>query len=549
MFDGAIMGWLFNINPKLWLDTLSMARPLHAMQRSLSLKSLCEHYNLGAKGDEVINALGKQRKDFTAQELARYGKYCVNDVDLTHKLFKKLAKGFPAAELQVIDASLRMYIEPRLELDAKLLQDHLVSVVNRKLELMEKLEARGISKGELMSNPQLAQLLISLGVEPPKKISKTTGEETYAFAKNDKEFAALAEHPNELVQAIVAARLGVKSTLEETRTKALLNVHSRGKLPVALNYYGAHTGRFSGGEKLNLQNLPRKGALRSAMKAPKDHVIIACDSSQIEARTLAWVANQSDLLESFREKRDVYSEFASELYGRTITKADKVERFVGKVCVLGLGYSLGPARLQETLTSGAMGMKVSVSEEQCQRLVSVYRSKYWRIPGQWQVGNHMLDDMIAGRSGKYGYSLTYDETGLLLPNGLKINYPVLQRDKNKYRYIADQRSYTKLVAARLGGMPLDDDDLPWVYIYGGKVAENVTQALARIVISEQMIELRKKYPVVLQVHDELVFTAPIEEAEEAVAYAVKVMSTPPKWAPELPVACEAGVGPTYGDAK
>jgi DNA polymerase I-like protein with 3'-5' exonuclease and polymerase domains len=549
MFDGAIMGWRLGIKPKLWLDTLSMARPLHAMEVSLSLKALCNYYGLGAKGDEVVNALGKRKAAFSGPELARYGDYCINDVELTYKLFKKLVKRISPEELKVIDATLRMYIEPKIELDATLLHAHLDDVIEKKNQLLYKLDSAGIGKAELMSNQQLANLLIKLGVEPPTKVSKTTGGDTYAFSKSDKEFLELQNHPSPLIQAIVSARLGVKSTLEETRTQALLGVAERGRLPIALNYYGAHTGRFSGGEKLNLQNLPRKGMLRKAMRAPKGHVVVTCDSSQIEARTLAWLAGQNDLVDAFKAKRDVYSEFASELYDRRISKEDKEERFVGKVCVLGLGYGLGAERLQETLASGSMGMKVNVSLHTAQRMVSIYRTKNYKITGLWDKSKTMLSNMVMGRGGMLCPVLTYDEKALNLPNGMQLRYPMLQHKNHSFRYMADPKAYLKLTAKRMAGEPLDDDDLPWTYIYGGKVVENFTQAVARIIITGQLLELEKRYPVVLQVHDELVFLAPEEEKDQAVAFVTSIMSTPPKWAPDLPVACEAGVGPTYGDAK
>jgi DNA polymerase I-like protein with 3'-5' exonuclease and polymerase domains len=547
MFDGAIMGWKFGINPKLWLDTMSMARPKHAMEVGGALKNLVAYYNLGAKGDEVINALGKRKHHFTQDELGRYADYCINDVELTYKLFRKLVKGFPASELQVIDRTLRMYIEPRFELDKDLLDEHYKNVLDRKVQLMAKLEERGLTVQQLMSNQQFAHILLSLGVEPPTKISKTTGEDTYAFSKTDTDFTALLDHPNELVQAVVTARLGIKSTLEETRTLALRNVAERGRLPIALNYYGAHTGRFSGGEKLNLQNLPRKSPLRRAMRAPAGYVVVASDSSQIEARTLAWVAGQRDLVDAFRDGRDVYSEFASELYHKKITKENKTERFVGKVCVLGLGYSLGATKLQTTLASGSMGLRVNVSLDEASQMVNIYRNKHHRIKGLWHRADSMLHDMFTGRSGELHSVLPYDQTGITLPNGLKIRYPMLDMNATKFRYIADQRAYLKLTKLKMTNE--STDALPWVYLYGGKVVENVIQAMARIIITDQLLEVSKRYPVVLQVHDELVFLAPEKEAEEAVAFVKNVMSTPPKWAPDLPVTCEAGFGHSYGDIE
>ena len=336
-FDGAILSWLCGVKPKLWLDTLSMARPEFRTTVGGSLKALAQHFRLGAKGTEVVNALGKRREDFTEEELAAYMAYCANDVDLTYKLFHKLKVGFPPSEIRVIDQTIRMYTEPRIVLNKDRLRQHLSSVKETKQKLIDALgKVDGVDiKSILMSNAKFAAILNRLGVTPPTKISPRTGKETYAFAKTDKGMTDLLEHPDARVSALAAARMGVKSTIEETRTEALLAVADRGSLPILLNYYGAHTGRFSGGDGLNLQNLPaRKGkAIRQALQAPDGEVILGCDLSQIEARMLAWVAGQEDLVESFAAGRDVYCEFASEVYGRQITPEDKTERFVGKTCL------------------------------------------------------------------------------------------------------------------------------------------------------------------------------------------------------------------------
>jgi len=209
-FDGAILSWHFGIKPKLWLDTLSMSRPLHQMTVGGSLKALATYYQLGAKGEEVIQALGKRKADFTPDEMARYGEYCKNDVELTYSLFKKLSKGFPTSELMVIDQTLRMYTEPSIELDKELLQKHLEEVIERKQSLIDDLGLTGISKDTvtktLMSNQIFAKYLENLGIDPPKKISARTGKEAYAFSKSDKEFTDLLEHPDPQFDWCVRAR-------------------------------------------------------------------------------------------------------------------------------------------------------------------------------------------------------------------------------------------------------------------------------------------------------------------------------------------------------
>ncbi len=386
MFDGAILSWHYGIKPKLWLDTLSMARPLHQATVGGSLKALAQHYGLGAKGEEVIQALGKRRRHFSPAELAAYMKYCANDIELTYQLFKKLRKGFPVSEMRVIDTAIRMYTEPTVELDEDKLAAHLVVVQAEKQALLDTLGGKG--KEYIMSNDKFAKLLRKRGVEPPTKISGTTGKETYAFAKTDLAFTALQDHHDPIVQTLVSARLGLKSTLEETRTASLLGVQSRGRLPIMLNYYGAHTGRFSGGDKLNLQNLPRGGVLRHALRAPEGYKIISCDSSQIEARMVAYLAGQADLVQWFREGRDVYSEFATTFYGRKITKADMLERHVGKAAILGLGYGMSADKFGLTLKRGKP--PVNLPEEDIERLVRTYRTGYHQIVKLWGECGYIL---------------------------------------------------------------------------------------------------------------------------------------------------------------
>ena len=550
-FDGAILSWHYGIKPKFWLDTMSMARPLHNATVGGSLKALASHYKLGEKGDEVFNNLGRHRKDFTPEQLDRYAAYCIKDVDLTYQLFQKLKVGFPVSELMVIDQTLRMYTQPVIQLDTDVLAQHLEKVKADKRKLIEDLSLKGLSedkvKKALMSNQIFAKLLTTVGVEPPMKTSLRTGKETYAFAKTDKEFTALLDHPDPRMQNLVAARLGTKSTIEETRTENLMKVAERGALPIMLNYYGAHTGRFSGGDKLNLQNLPRNGAIRSALTAPIGEILVACDSSQIEARMVAYIAGQHDLVQAFREGRDVYSEFASEVYGKKVTKADKIERFVGKTCILGLGYGMGHVKFRNTLALGQGGISVDIDENEAQRIVRLYRQKNHKIVSLWNKCGHALTTMVAGGSGNITDLLPFDSNGIILPSGLRIQYNALRQTPDGFEYIADARTYKKLVKARV--TTGEEITIDWTRIYGGKVTENVVQALARIVVAEQMASIGQSYHVAFQVHDEIIISCLEEEKTHAQELVERRMSTPPRWARDLPVACESGVGYNYGDAK
>jgi DNA polymerase len=554
-FDGAILSWVYDIKPRLWLDTLSMARPKHAVTVGGSLKMLTLSYGVGEKGTEVVDALGKHRKDFTPTQLAKYGQYCVNDSEITYKLFKKLQNGFPVSELMVIDQIIRMYTEPILELDRWRLEKHLAEIVAKKMALLNKLGGGGKAKKILMSNPKFATLLDKLGVEVPMKISLRTGKLTYAFAKTDQGLLDLLEHSNPAVVAVVEARMGVKSTIEETRTARLIDVSQRGPLPIMLNYYGAHTGRFSGGDKLNLQNLPiRQGsAIRDALCAPEGYKVIACDSSQIEARILATIAKQHDLIKAFREGRDVYKDFASMVYHVGVNDVDENKRFIGKTCILGLGYGMGPPKFQDTLRRGSPSMKganttTHMNDLEASRIVYFYREIYQAISQLWKECDGVLVNMVAGQSGIIRDFLAYTPEGIELPNGLVIKYNELTYDKDAgYQYISDARQFRKLAKRVVAD---SEEKIAYTSIYGGKMVENIVQALARIVVTEQMVAIKEAgYPVALQVHDENVVVVRTEDVVTAQQVMEHVMSTPPIWMPTLPVACKSAIGDNYGECK
>ena len=816
LFDMAILNWHFDIRPKRIVDTLAMARALLGSSVSVSLASLAKHYGLGVKGTEVVNALGKYRADFTKEELARYGEYCCNDGDLTYDLFNTMMQeGFPVAELRLIDLTTRMFSEPVLELDTGVLDGHLAAVQDFKQDLLCNLLYK---KEDLMSNPMLAQILRAHGVEPPMKISPTTGKETYAFAKSDEAFKDLLEHENLVIQAVVAARLGVKSTLEETRTERFIRIAIRGSLPVPLRYYAAHTGRWGGTDKVNMQNIPRVSPLKRAFTAPEGFVLIDSDSSQIEARTLAWLAGQQDLVDAFERGEDVYKLMASAIYNKDIHDITTEERFVGKTTILGclaegtpvlcergwvpieeVGISdrvwdgeewvchqgLVPKGIKETLpilglwltpdhkvlcgtqwleaqsvaqdenilsraldtgaaclpsqatslargvafplsssvvtaedlsipwtyttlnlsrpldvqsagvpkgvihakntggtlisspishtangcltasqavsgvattqrprlthimehgvfastnlgaqtegpssaisspsmdgtylhliwtvstttggtsqtTSGlsaeqritgteekstscrrnlmtydlayagprnrytvatdrgpiivhncgyGMGaakfktqlktMGVDMPQEECERIIYVYRETYPHIPLLWKQAQTAVKAMVGGSTSPLGVPpvLTIvGNNGIRLPNGLHLKYPNIRCEEveNKLQYFYDVKKGKSLVKNK---------------IYGGKLVENVCQALARIMVGEQMLLISKKYKVAMTVHDSVIAVVPKHEAETGKEFVEMAMRMRPRWGLDLPLNCEAGVGPNYGECK
>ena len=532
MFDGAILSWCFDIRPWVYTDTLCIARALHGTEARASLAAISERYNLGTKGTEVIHALGKRREDFEESELNRYGDYCINDVELTYKLFSVMVQQFPKQELRLIDATLRMFTDPVLELDSKLLHSHLDDIKERKEKLLEN--AGVTDKKELMSNPKFAELLKGFGVNPPMKISPTTGKETFAFAKSDEEFKLLLEHEDDRVQALVAARLGSKSTLEETRTQRFIDIADRGLLPVPVRYYAAHTGRWGGDDKINLQNLPSRGPngkkLKSSIIAPEGCSLIDCDSSQIEARVLAWLAGQDNLTKQFADGEDVYKYMASSIYNVPVDGVSKDQRFVGKTTILGAGYGMGAVKFQAQL----QGMGVYIELEEARRIIQVYRGANGEISQLWRDANNMVQWMQRGDSVQFGregvLKVDAPTSSIILPSGLPMFYHGLAAEQGERgpEYTYETRRGPKR-------------------IYGGKVVENVCQAIARCIIGHQMLLIAKRYKVVLTVHDSVIACVVDEELDEAQAYVEECMSQIPDWAEGLPITCESGTGKSYGE--
>lgn len=303
----------------------------------------------------------------------------------------------------------------------------------------------------------------------------------------------------------------------------------------------------SGGDSINLQNLPRGGAIRRSIKAPPGHVLVACDSSQIEARVVAWLAGDSALVEAFTRGDDIYSMFASTVYGKPINKAEhKMERHVGKTAILGLGYGMGSDKFRTTLKSG--NPSVEISDAEAKRIVSLYRIKYAQITKLWTRCGDALYSVYKSERRVFGVNnlLETCAEGIKLPNGMLIRYPHLTYEDKQFAYASDRRQVADWTTMQLSGN-IELDKL--TRIYGGKVCENLTQALARIVVFDQMLVIGAKYNVVLTVHDEVVVCVPEDQAEEARDFMAQAMSVAPAWAPGLPIACEAAIGRNYADAK
>lgn len=557
-FDGAILAWHFGHTPKMWLDTLSMCRAAtHWNIGRSSLKAVSDYLGLPPKGDEVVRAQGKHLVNFSHQELQDYAAYCIRDNENCREIFDIVRPCFEASELRLIDLVQRMFIQPQIRLNPHLLAEHLASVQADKAQILAGVA--NIDRSVFSSQQQFAQLLESKGVEVPKKISPTTGEEIPALAKGDRAFKELCEDTTQPleVQTLLAARLSVKSTIEETRSEKLLQLSlkswpdGRALLsPVPLKYSGARTHRLSGDDKYNWQNFQRGSRIREAIEAPPGFRVVHRDSSQIEARMTSWLAGCDHLTAAFAQGRDVYSEFASTVYGRPITKANIKERFVGKTSILGLGYGAGPTRFRNMLFIGNGGVSVTVSEEEAENIVHAYRRRYPEIRDLWRAGDQLLAHMLmfSGRlpkgPGTILWVSPFDNVvqvgyeGLWLPNGLCIVYPGLESGWNYLTERVETTYYTPNGGGR-------------VKIYGAKVIENISQGLSRIILTDIAVRVFEEtdYHPALSTHDSLDYIVPEAEASVWDAYLEQEFAKVPPWALGLPLASEGGWGRNLAEAE
>ena len=541
MFDGAILAIVLGIIPPMLLDTLCMAQALlKPFHRSISLAKCLEHESSPLrKGTYVGNMLGRRLESLTPQEYQKYADYCSDDCDGEYWLFNSLKTRLPRDEFLTIDMTLRMYLEPQFELNPDILRGVLLDTREKKKQLLAALPP-SVNQSQLSSNPKFAKVLEALGVDVPMKISPTTLKPTYAFAKTDPEFKDLEDEyaDDPLIAPILAARLGTKSTLAESRAMRFLDISEQyGKLRVPLRYYGAHTGRYGGMDKINCQNLtridpknPSRNQLRYAVEAPRGHVVLASDLSQIEARLNAWLAGCEPLLQVFRDKGDPYCAFASAAFDRPVTKADQLERFIGKTCILGLGYGMGWKKLQSTLRKD--GFKAS--EQQVKQWLYKYRDVYHQIPSLWKYCDGIIEQMATGECMQMVGPCMATKDRLTLPNGMAVWYHNLRYiDTPKYR-----------------GWSFTYAERPKT-LWGGKMVENLVQSLARITVTEHMTRIRKELGLrpALQAHDELVYVVPENRVAEYESGVLQIMKSPPSFAPDLPIDAEAAWGLTYGDAK
>jgi len=574
-FDVSIMEWHYNAHPAFIMDTLSMGRALRGVEVGNSLAKLAKDLGLPPKGDG-LSPSENILDELPANVEVTLAEYCCHDTWLCEQIFFGLGGwDYPRKELQLIDMTLKMYTRPVLQLDQQMLIQALTEEGNIREALLQRLN---IDESELASNPKFAQILTNLGVTPPTKISKTTGKQTLALAKNDALFQALLNGSNEDVALLCEARLKVKSTTERTRAQRFLDISQRGALPVPLSYYGAQTGRWTAakGSAINMQNLKRGSFLRKAIMAPDGYQLVVGDLSQIEPRVLAWLADYDDMLNIFRAGGDPYAAFGSQMFNIPgLSKESHPDlRQSAKSALLGCGYGLGWAKFASQLLTGFLGAPpvryerafskaLNVNKDMAERflewseteiklrdiphtctyaelvhhaiaakrIIDIYRATASPVVSFWDMCSSLLVSALVNGKEHTHKCLTFRKGEIELPNGMCLRYPDL-------REVKDEKGRSQ-----------------WVYgpdatkLYAGKITNNVTQALARVVMTDGMLRVGKRYPVVGTVHDELIALVPDSEVEEAKTWVLAQMTMEPRYMPGIPLSADGGAHRRYGEAK
>lgn len=544
LFDSYITSMKYGFIPKLTSCTLSMARAMlgHMLAR-FSLASVAGYFNLGDKKSHHLAAAKGMRLTDLQRNLhiySPYKQYACEDCLMSAQIFERLlADGFPVDELAVLDMVLGCALKPKFKVNIDVLYTHLAEVIAKKTQL---LAACGADKDSLMSNDKLAAVLRDLGVEPPKKISLTTGKEAYAMAKTDVAFLDLLEHDNPMVQAVVAARLGVKSTLEESRTQKFIligTVTPESKMPVPLGYGKAHTHRLGGDWEINLQNLTRGGNLRASLEAPPGFKVVKADASQIECRLTGWFSNCTALTQKFIDGTDVYAWFASMVWLREVDKKSD-ERFCGKTAVLGLGFGMAWRKFQLQIkiqSENILKRRISLQDAEAGKIVTTYRTLFKEIPDTWWWLANMLPLLAYGGAPVQRGPLIFEKGRIILPSisgaigeGLSLKYHNLRQEDGEWVY-----TYGKQTKR----------------LFGGKQMENIAQALDRILVLGAAVRLQKRLAgiggLALQSHDENVYIVPDRAVETVATILLQEMERRPPWGLDIPLKAEVQIGQNYRD--
>ena len=565
-FDAAILCWRYGVTFDFYFDAMLLSR-LRFINRSAALKAHAERLwpndDSRRKGDELHKAEGMEDLHSVPGLFDGMSTYCRQDVALTRDIvLHHWATGqVPAMEWQLMHLTLRSCVEPQVWINQALLDEVVVDDQADKVNKVAAASAYLVTLGRdpvqadtFASNEKYKNLLATFGARLPYKLDPETYEMKPALGKTDPEYVKFQqEHPE--LQPLFDARETVKSTIATSRAARLKDTANllplNGFIPFPLNYHKAHTGRYSGGEKLNLQNLQRGSKHRLCLTAKDGHVIAVRDLSGIEMRMNLWFCEQDDLLELVGSGGDIYCKAAEGIYAHQVNKKEHpMERQVGKVATLGLGYQMSWKTFQATMAGGPMGMDpIFFPDSFCKQVKAAYDRDNPMIKQMWAfLGNvvipAMCDPLCDMELGRHGcVKVRYQK--LILPSGRELQYPdlhchMLEHARGvdyEYRYDDGTRNRHKQVV--------------WKRIYGGALLENIIQAIARDVIVHHLVQIEDTLCesgsgwVIGSVHDEILSSVPSDMAEALFDRMGTIMATPPRWCFDLPLASEGGWDTVY----
>lgn len=610
-FDSLILSEFFDFHPRQIWDTIAMMRwtGLSRVCRE-SHAALTEFLGNGHKAAGTVVSDHKQwPDDFTLEERVFFIQYCKDDAGQCYQNALDMLPYMTPDALRFMSITARMATEPSFVLDEDLLMEYLSDLdaaadkARQELMTMFSFQSNADMLAALRSADKFAGMLRSLGIEPPLKESaaktKTKREKlqlaadagvqgaaeelenmqpvmTYAFSKTDVDFVLMQDHPDPRVAMLVRTRLQLNSSIDRSRAETLLKFARMHKpLPIMLGAWLAHTGRYSAGasadagtktDKLQFQNLskrdPSKRKLRQAIKVPEGHVVVACDSSQIEARGLAFVANEVGLLTQFREGRDPYSELAETIFGvpwqdikagaKAGDKQMKMYRNTGKTGILSCGYSVGHHKYSNTLLRQGIHLHEDLDRhhELARYAHGIYRAAHPNIVAFWKTAENVLEAMLRGESGTFGgpnndiYTFGIMPVGprtdlcvpsVRFPSGYILRYPGLRAERNdwgKWQFVYDTYKGASKIPT---------------HIYGGSFTNNLVQGLSFVdVIMYQGCRMDEAgIKLACNIHDAWASVTPEEQGEYVKQQMLHYMSMVPPALNGLPVACEAEIGTTF----
>ena len=557
-FDAQILAMKFNIYPRYTIDIFDLARYSDPKQH-VSVAEQAKRAGLEAKGD-TNKFKGLRWEDMTREQKFAMRDYCTHDVYLETELFRNLLPTIsnPKKELWLAHHTLELFTKPRFDFNFPLAREIYMGMSS---ELKKTLVDVGYTKKELSGTISFAEILTSNLPEgevplkwgkPTKNLILITGVgKIVAVADGDEGRKFLLEHPDEKVRKIMEAKIAITSWPKWMKRVRSMAMHAKafdGKMPVPIRYCGAHTKRWTGTQKINLLNLggagrggsgthPLISRVRNLLVAPEGFMLGIVDARQIECRLLAWYAGEDKLLTGFKDGKDIYSEFASDLFDEAVHEPDgsetpreqkrlTIQRGFGKDAILGCGYGMGAKTFYDRCYSNPdlrpMFDDGTYARAFIERLIKMYRMKYAKIVHLWsdlekafKYVTKFKNEVIEVCDGKLKF---YNENGttiIELPSGSKLYYP--------HAHVSGVGKYSN--AGYEHGK-----------VYGGLLAENIMQSTGRELLIDVIINCEGLlYDVLLHTYDEVVCLICEGDEKRAMRNINKFMCTVPKWASGLPL--------------